>query len=53
MKIYECPVCHKKFDESEAYRYRDNKKLYVIVYCEKCDSKLIKSDSGEYVEYED
>ena len=58
MKIYECPICHRKFSESESIigtTYKKPYKLDLIYICEcpKCFSKLIKSDSGEYIEYED
>ena len=52
MKIYECPVCHRKFSESEiSFKIYSDDNEHIC--CPKCSSYLIKSDNGEYIEYED
>ena len=53
MKIYECPVCNKKFSERECFMKINWDSNTQIIECPKCHTNLIKSDNGEYIEYED
>ena len=55
MKIYECPICHRKFSENDTIKiiyFKANKKELLNI-CPDCYTTLIKSDNGEYIEYED
>ena len=56
MKIYECPICHRKFSENEIIDYiwvNDVGLFECTEKCPNCKSSIIKSDNGEYIEYED
>ena len=56
MKIYKCPVCNRKFTANKIIDYiwvNDVGLFECTELCPYCKAAIVKSDNGEYIEYED